>query len=249
MQRNFPERASAYIVNGNARGHMFNFSPFGGYLALKLGPEREVFMDGRLNNARDASLVVRADQAYTSEAAFQQLIGEFDMQYAVMSAREGERFGIPLARSQDWALVHWDDVAAVYVRRQGPNAMLAEAGYRSFRHLSDLGEVLRLAVQGGSAAPALQARRAAGRGARSEQRPGGVLAGLRRARCSESIWISERASAIIDARSGAPRHPATQRELPAPERGSRRSALMPRTPELVASNRSGFCSALCVGGR
>jgi len=135
---------------------MFNFSPFGGYLALKLGPERSVFMDGRVNNARDASLVVRADRALTSAPAFQDLVKEFDLQYAVMSAREGEHFGMPLARSRAWSLVHWDDVAAVYVRRQGPNAPLAAAGYQLFRHLMDPGEVLNAAIQGGVVAPLLQ---------------------------------------------------------------------------------------------
>ncbi len=152
----FPEHACEYIVSSDVRGNMFNFSPFGGYLAMKLGPERKVFMDGRLYHARDASLVVRADEANTSAAAFRDLVGEFDMQYAVTSAREGEPFGSPLARSQDWALVHFDDVAAVYVRRQGPNAALADKGYQLLRHLTALGDVLNLASQGGPAARSLQ---------------------------------------------------------------------------------------------
>lgn len=152
----FPERACEYIVKHDVRGHMFNFSPFGGYLAMTLGPERKTFMDGRVNTAHDPQLALRADQAYTSEAAFRGLVDEFDMQYAVMSAREGESFGIPLARAGDWALVHFDDVAAVYVRKQGPNAGLAERGYLVFRHLMDMGEVLNLASQGGSTAALLQ---------------------------------------------------------------------------------------------
>jgi hypothetical protein len=152
----FPERATAFIERHDVRGHMFNFSPFGGYLALELGPEREVFMDGRLDHARDARLVVRADQASSSDRAFQALVAEFDMQYAVLSAREGERDGVPVARSPEWALVHFDDVAAVYVRVPGPNAALARHGYQVLRHLSDFGAVLQLAAQGGSAAPLLQ---------------------------------------------------------------------------------------------
>lgn len=152
----FPERACAYIQSRNVRGHMFNFSPYGGYLALKLGPERQIFMDGRLDHARDASLVVRADQASTSESAFHALVAEFDMQYAVVNAREWERDGVPVANSNAWTLVHFDDLAAVYVRTPGPNAALAEQGYRVLRHLSDFGAVLQLASRGDSAAPLLQ---------------------------------------------------------------------------------------------
>lgn len=152
----FPERACRYIEKNDVRGHMFNFSPFGGYLAMTLGPERKVFMDGRVTALHDPSLVTRSYEAYTSPAAFRDLVAEFEMQYAVMSAREGESFGIPLARSEDWALVHWDDVAAVYVRRQGPNAALAETGYQLLRHLTDPNQVLNLASRGGSAALPLE---------------------------------------------------------------------------------------------
>jgi hypothetical protein len=152
----FPDRASAYIASQDVRGHMFNFSPFGGYLALKLGPEREVFMDGRLDHARDASLVVRADLASSNAAAFRELVSEFEIEYAVVSARERERDGIPLASSREWALVHFDDVAAVYVHVPGPNERLADQGYQVLRHLSDFGAVLKLASRGDSAAPSLQ---------------------------------------------------------------------------------------------
>jgi len=155
-QTHFSDRACEYIVKHDVRGHMFNFSPLGGYLALKLGPERLVFVDGRGTNAREGALSVRADQANENAAVFAGLVEEFDMQYAVMSARDSDSFGIPLARSRDWALVHLDDVAAVYVRRQGPNAALAGAGYQMFRHLNDPSALLNLALQGGSAARPLQ---------------------------------------------------------------------------------------------
>ena len=148
----FPERACDYIVTNDVRGHMFNFSPLGGYLAMTLGPERKIFMDGRAATLHDISLVTRADRANTSPAAFSDLAREFDMQYAVTGAREGESFGIPLAQSPDWALVHWDDVAAVYVRRQGLNARLVDSGYQLLSHLTGLGEVLSLASRGGPAA-------------------------------------------------------------------------------------------------
>ena len=151
----FPERAVAFIQRHALRGHVFNFSPFGGYLSLMLYPEQLVFMDGRLEHARDGNLVVRADAALRDPKVFAELEREFDFQYAVLSAREGEAFGIPIARDSRWTMVHFDDVAAVYVRSPGPNAALAASGYKVLRHLNELGAVLELASAGDERAPLL----------------------------------------------------------------------------------------------
>jgi hypothetical protein len=151
----FPERAVAFIERHQLRGHVFNFSPFGGYLSLMLYPERLVFMDGRLEHARDGDLVVRADHALRDPKVFAELERQFDFQYAVLSAREGEASGIPISRDSRWTMVHFDDVAAVYVRSPGPNAALAASGYRVLRHLSNLGAVLQLASAGGEKAQLL----------------------------------------------------------------------------------------------
>jgi hypothetical protein len=152
----FPERAVAFIQRHPLRGNMFNFSPFGGYLSLMLYPEQRVFMDGRLEHARDGNLVVRADDALRDPKAFAELEREFDFQYAVLSAREGEATGIPISRDNRWTMVHFDDVAAVYVRSPGPNAALAASGYQVLRHLFDLGAVLELASAGNGSAPLLR---------------------------------------------------------------------------------------------
>jgi hypothetical protein len=151
----FPERAVAFIERHQLRGHVFNFSPFGGYLSLMLYPEQLVFMDGRLEHARDGDLVVRADHALRDPKVFAELERQFDFQYAVLSAREGEASGIPISRDSRWTMVHFDDVAAVYVRSPGPNAALAASGYRVLRHLSNLGAVLELASAGGEKAQLL----------------------------------------------------------------------------------------------
>jgi len=154
-ETHFPERAVAFIRQHPLRGHMFNFSPFGGYLSLTLYPEQLVFMDGRLEHARDGGLVVRADDALRDPKVFGELERELDFQYAIISAREGEAMGGPLSRNSDWAMVHFDDVAAVYVRNPGPNAALAASGYQVLRHLTELGAVLQLASAGGGSAPLL----------------------------------------------------------------------------------------------
>jgi hypothetical protein len=58
------------------------------------------------------------------------------MEWAVCRAGGDERFCAPIAVSRDWTMVFWDDISAVYVRREGSNAALAEHGYALFRHLT-----------------------------------------------------------------------------------------------------------------
>ena len=132
----FPEGAVQWIERSRPQGHMWNFSPFGGYLSLRLYPDPLVFADGRNQHARDQSLVLRTWLSMSDDTAFDALVTEYDMQFAVIGAREGQSFGAPLARSSRWAMVYFDDVAAVYVRTDGPNAQLASAGYRVLRHLT-----------------------------------------------------------------------------------------------------------------
>jgi hypothetical protein len=152
----FPERAVAYIARNEPQGRMWNFSPFGGYLAWRLYPRHLVFMDGRSDHAHKVSSVLRSSAAMRDAKEFVALTSEFDVQYVVMGAKDGEAFGVPLSQSAQWTMVEFDDVAAVYVRNDGPNAALAAQGYRSLRHLTALSELLRVAVTGGKVAPLLR---------------------------------------------------------------------------------------------
>jgi hypothetical protein len=143
-------------MHEHPQGHMWNFSPFGGYLAWRLYPQQLVFMDGRNDHAHRASVVKRSSAAMRDAQEFAALTSEFDMQFAVMGAKDGEAFGIPLSQSAHWTMVEFDDVAAVYVRNDGPNATLAARGYRILRHLTALSEILQVAVTGGKLAPLLR---------------------------------------------------------------------------------------------
>jgi hypothetical protein len=147
-QARLPEGAVRYVEQHDFRGNPYNFSPFGGYLAWRLHPRQRVFMDGRNALARESALVERARRAQGDVQVFQDLVREFRMTWALTSAEEGTRHDRPLAGAPEWALVYLDDVAAVYVRRDGPNAHLASGGYRWLRHLVAPARVLELALRG-----------------------------------------------------------------------------------------------------
>lgn len=153
--RHFPERAVQWVEDRAPGGSMWNFLPFGGYLSLRLHPRHLVLVDGRSGWVHDPALLVRYHASEHESAAFDALATELGIQWAVTRAAEGERFGEPLAASKDWSLVFLDDVAAIYVRRDGPNRELGEQGYRVLRHLVDPSAVLAAAARGTAAADAL----------------------------------------------------------------------------------------------
>lgn len=143
----FPVAATRFIEAAKPQGRMWNFWPFGGYLAWQLGPAYPVFMDGRNALAREPSLVTRANQSLIEPSAFDALAREFDMQWAITNASANDPFsGAPLAKSGDWAMVYLDDVAAVYVRQGAQNRALAREGYRVLRHATSPDQALQFAM-------------------------------------------------------------------------------------------------------
>jgi hypothetical protein len=143
-----PVGAATYVQQANLVGNPYNFGPFGGYLAWRLHPQRRVFMDGRNTLAREGALVERALRAGHDGQVFSGLVREFTMAWALTSAEEGTRHDLPLAASAEWRLVYLDDVAAVYVKRDGPNGHLAPLGYRRLRHLVSPHRLVELALRG-----------------------------------------------------------------------------------------------------
>lgn len=145
----FPVEATSFIERTEPTGRMWNFWPFGGYLAWRLGPEREVLIDGRNTLAHHRPLVERADASIVDPEAFEKLVDELDLQWAITRASSAEpSSGAGVARSKRFAMIYFDDVAAVYARREGANAALARDGYRILRH--DMPPVVMLDIATGA---------------------------------------------------------------------------------------------------
>jgi hypothetical protein len=144
-----PDGAAQWAEAHRPQGHLWNPSPFGGYLAFRLYPSTRILMDGRQGMTYDLADVVAVDASEHDREAFARLDRRLDLQWAVTRAFEGTSYGEPLAASAGWAMVFLDDVAAVYVRRGGADDALAAGGYRLLRHLTPPGAILSLATRGG----------------------------------------------------------------------------------------------------
>ncbi len=148
--RNFPEAAVAFVEKADLKGNMWNFFPYGGYLIWRLYPKHRVLLDGRIGVVTyETDYVLRAMASEIEDAPFQKLAVDYDLQWAFCFARTDVwRSCRPVARDPEWAMVYWDDMAAVYVKRNGPNHALAERGYRVFRHLMRPEELVDAALRG-----------------------------------------------------------------------------------------------------
>ncbi|MCA1662786.1 MAG: hypothetical protein LC659_00665, partial [Myxococcales bacterium] len=105
-------------------------------IAWRLAPDVRVFIDGRTGRLYSVDFLERYFAAEHDARLFAAFVAKYDLQWAIVRARPGERFGEPIVRDPKWTMVYLDDCAAVYVRNDGPNRALAEHGYTLLRHLT-----------------------------------------------------------------------------------------------------------------
>jgi hypothetical protein len=146
--QSFPEPAVRFITEAKPSGNMWNFWPFGGYLIWRLYPEHRVLLDGRIGFVHERDLVYQVIASETDAVELAKLSTKYHFEWAVCRVGEGRPWCAPIARSEEWRMVFADHASAVYVRTTGPNAALAENGYRVLTHLSAPETIFEAAVRG-----------------------------------------------------------------------------------------------------
>jgi hypothetical protein len=124
-----PVHACDFMERHAVRGRGFNHFQLGGYELWRFWPEgdRLPFMDIHPEDAtREARDLYVA--AMTTSDGWQQLDRRFHFDYALVTRRFADRPGLLDVIDDDpaWALVFVDDVAALYVRREGTMAAVAD---------------------------------------------------------------------------------------------------------------------------
>ncbi|MFN0150279.1 MAG: tetratricopeptide repeat protein [bacterium] len=131
--RNFPVAACDFVETHDVRGKCLSPFYLGGYALWRFWPaqDRLPFMDiHQSGTPRDRDLIVRAS---TSSDAWRELDRAHRFDYAILNrlyVPPGDRLLDFVDADSSWALVFADDVAAVYVRRDGACAALARDAYR-----------------------------------------------------------------------------------------------------------------------
>jgi hypothetical protein len=153
----YPDSACAFLDTENLpTAALYNDVGFGGYLIHRYGPERKVFQDDR--NEIHEPLLRRIWGIFQSSdvAAWSELLAAYKADTALVRFHPPIRVTDPHGTDlgfrgfsalwfpkKDWALVYWDDIAMVFVRRHNaPAGLLERHEYRVLRpddlaHLED----------------------------------------------------------------------------------------------------------------
>lgn len=127
-----PVDTARFLAAHEVPGRMWNAFDFGGYLLYALGPEVQVLVDGR-NDTVYSDRHFRACLDATHDLrAFRSQVVRYGIDYVVVPYSGPNDRRMDFVRADPaFQLVHFDDVAAVFVRRSArTQAYLARYGYR-----------------------------------------------------------------------------------------------------------------------
>ena len=110
-----PVRAARFLAQERLAGPHYNGLRDGGYLEYAL-PDLPAFIDGReLAAPREAMLALQ--EAEKSRAQFQAHLRGLGCEWAVATRLRERLGGFRLLEGPEWALVYWDELSEVWVRR------------------------------------------------------------------------------------------------------------------------------------
>ncbi len=128
LETSGPLNASAFARQAGLPANVYNDLSAGGYLAWDNPCGTGVFVDGRLE-VYDTEFFESYRATLTSPGAWQQAADRHGINTVIVFHRWRNRHGLIgwLATNVDWALVYFDEVAVVFVRRQGNEAAIERA--------------------------------------------------------------------------------------------------------------------------
>ena len=144
----FPSSACDFLdAQGLPASQLYNDVRFGGYLINRYHPDRQVFQDDRNEIHEPLLREIWQILASSDVAAWSEMLKRYDIDTALVRYHPPIRVTTPSGEVQgmrgfsalwfpkaEWALVYWDDVAMVFVKRDGaPANLLEQHEYRVIR--------------------------------------------------------------------------------------------------------------------
>jgi tetratricopeptide (TPR) repeat protein len=136
--RYVPEAALAYLDRQGIEGRVFNSFHWGGYIAWRDFPRRAAIIDGRGNVTPELLEEIHFARVYPHH--LDRLHASYGIDVAIVDypSYSGDRVEDIIGPDADaglaspaWALVYWDDIALVYLRRGSRHAaVIARDEYR-----------------------------------------------------------------------------------------------------------------------
>lgn len=116
QRRVFPVDAVDFTFKQGITGNMYNLYHWGGYLIWRLYPEQKVFIDGRADVYGDA-FIDEYLQAYQVREDWREPLDRYDVGFVIID--EGSSLSTVLHESPDWDRWYADEIATVFIRREG----------------------------------------------------------------------------------------------------------------------------------
>ncbi|HET9491997.1 MAG TPA: tetratricopeptide repeat protein [Methylomirabilota bacterium] len=154
QDRFLPERALQYLDRVGAHGRVFNTVHWGGYLAWRDFPRRLAIVDGR--GHLPEAVLADVHFATTNAGVLDRLQAAYAFDIVVVAYPRVDAGSSTEFISPQWALVYWDDVALVYLRRS--TAFAGVIARDEYRHVKPAHGVphLRWMLDNGAPSPALE---------------------------------------------------------------------------------------------
>jgi len=128
-----PVRVAKFVQEEKLSGPHFNSFSDGGYLEYAV-PELPAFLDARVQ-AYPAELLRELQEAERTRAGFDRFLRAHGVEWAITTRIRERLGGFRLLDQPGWALVYWDEIDEVWVRRDVPRLepLVDELEYRYFR--------------------------------------------------------------------------------------------------------------------
>jgi len=134
-----PENALRYMDKNGIRGRVFNSLGFGGYITWRDFPSRTVFVDPRFDIP--SGLLEQLDQALEQPRVMDALERSYGFEavlidYPILAASRDLLENTPDAAFShpQWALVYWDDLCLLYLKKGGRyDSLIKNDAYGSVR--------------------------------------------------------------------------------------------------------------------
>lgn len=129
----FPDGALAFAERAGIAGPVFNSFAFGDYMVYR-SPAHEVYIHGR-NEVFPEAFYQEYLEAHRDPSVFRRVVSRWGIEWILLEytlTDYSRREAMPhLMDDPEWVPVYWDRVSALYVRRGGVNAPVAERlGFR-----------------------------------------------------------------------------------------------------------------------
>jgi hypothetical protein len=141
----FPQGIAQFTKEKKLQGNMLNSYAMGGYLIWSLYPERKIFIDGR--NEVYLPLLKEIVKSRADSRLWNKLLADHKIEYALLNYvddleevtymganGEMQKTYMPFSETHfprlKWAMVYWDDVGMILVKRKGINSDLVNLEYK-----------------------------------------------------------------------------------------------------------------------